>query len=121
MRSAEADQKIHSLESLARERKRLQTQGKTVVQCHGCFDIVHPGHIRYLRFARSLGDVLVVTVSGDDVVMKGYERPYIPEDLRLDNLAELGCVDYVALSEDEWAGPVLESIRPDIYVKGREY
>ena len=121
MRSAEADQKIHSVESLRVERARLRKEGKTVVQCHGCFDIVHPGHIRYLRFARSLGDVLVVTVSGDDAVMKGYERPYIPEDLRLDNLAELACVDYVALSEDEWAGPVLEAVQPDIYVKGREY
>jgi rfaE bifunctional protein kinase chain/domain/rfaE bifunctional protein nucleotidyltransferase chain/domain len=121
MRSAEADKKIHSIESLRVERARLRDEGKTVVQCHGCFDIVHPGHIRYLRFARSLGDVLVVTVSADDVVMKGCERPYIPQDLRLDNLAELGCVDYVALSEDEWAGPVLEAIQPDIYVKGREY
>lgn len=121
MRSEEADQKVHSIESLQAERARLRKAGKTLVQCHGCFDIVHPGHIRYLRMARSLGDVLVVTVSGDDVVMKGYDRPYIPEDLRLDNLAELGCVDYVALSEDEWAGPVLEAIQPDIYVKGREY
>ncbi|MDH3655056.1 MAG: PfkB family carbohydrate kinase [Myxococcales bacterium] len=121
MRSEEADKKIHSIESLQAERSRLRKAGKTVVQCHGCFDIVHPGHIRYLRMARSLGDVLVVTVSADDVVMKGYDRPYIPEDLRLDNLAELACVDYVALSEDDWAGPVLEAIQPDIYVKGREY
>ncbi|KPK14730.1 MAG: hypothetical protein AMJ62_12030 [Myxococcales bacterium SG8_38] len=121
MRTPEVDRKILAVSDLARERERLRQEGKTVVQCHGCFDIVHPGHIRYLRFARSLGDILVVTVSSDDVVMKGYERPYIPEDLRLDNLAELGCVDYVALSEDEWAGPVLEAIRPDIYVKGREY
>ena len=86
MRSAEADKKVHSIESLHAERARLRKAGKTVVQCHGCFDIVHPGHIRYLRMARSLGDVLVVTVSADDVVMKGYDRPYIPEDLRLDNL-----------------------------------
>ena len=121
MRTPEVDRKILSVADLAKERERLRQEGKIVVQCHGCFDIVHPGHIRYLRFARSLGDILIVTVSSDDVVMKGYERPYIPEDLRLDNLAELGCVDYVALSEDEWAGPVLEAIRPDIYVKGREY
>jgi len=121
VRTPEADRKILSVSELAAERRRLREEGKTVVQCHGCFDIVHPGHIRYLRFARSLGDVLVVTVSSDDVVMKGYERPYIPEDLRLDNLAELACVDYVALSEDEWAGPVLEAVQPDIYVKGREY
>jgi rfaE bifunctional protein kinase chain/domain/rfaE bifunctional protein nucleotidyltransferase chain/domain len=121
MRTPEADSKIFTIADLSVERARLRDAGRTVVQCHGCFDIVHPGHIRYLRFAASLGDVLVVTVSSDDVVMKGYDRPFIPEDLRLDNLAELECVDYVVLSEDEWAGPVLEAIRPDIYVKGREY
>ena len=121
MRTPEVERKIRSVRELQIERDRLREDGKTVVQCHGCFDIVHPGHIRYLRFARSLGDVLLVTVSGDDVVGKGYDRPFIPEDLRLDNLAELGCVDYVALSEDEWAGPVLKAIQPDIYVKGREY
>ena len=87
MRTPEADRKIFSVADLSTERARLRQAGKTVVQCHGCFDIVHPGHIRYLRFARSLGDVLIVTVSSDDVVMKGYERPYIPENLRLDNLA----------------------------------
>lgn len=121
MRTPEADRKILSIADLSAERRRLREQQKTVVQCHGCFDIVHPGHIRYLRFARSLGDVLIVTVSSDDAMMKGYDRPYIPEDLRLDNLAELSCVDYVALSKDEWAGPVLKAIQPDIYVKGREY
>jgi len=121
VRTSESDGKIFSIADLVVERNRLREQGRTVVQCHGCFDIVHPGHIRYLRFARSLGDVLIVTVSSDDVVTKGYERPYIPEDLRLDNLAELHCVDYVALSEDEWAGPVLDALQPDIYVKGREY
>ncbi len=121
MRTPNADSKILSIADLSAECARLRGEGKTIVQCHGCFDIVHPGHIRYLRFARSLGDILIVTVSSDEAVMKGYDRPFIPDDLRLDNLAELGCVDYVALSEDEWAGPVLEAIRPDIYVKGREY
>lgn len=109
---------LNNLDSLCRD---LQAQGKTIVQCHGCFDIVHPGHIRYLRFAKSLGDILVVTVSGDDVVMKGIQRPFIPEDLRLENLAELECVDFVALSPDSWAGPALEIVKPDVYVKGKEY
>ncbi|MGB8330103.1 MAG: adenylyltransferase/cytidyltransferase family protein, partial [Polyangiales bacterium] len=68
MRTPESDQKILSIPDLCARRARLRQEGKTVVQCHGCFDIVHPGHIRYLRFARSLGDVLVVTVSSDDAV-----------------------------------------------------
>ena len=115
------DQKIVSLDDLRDIRARLGEKGKRIVQCHGCFDIVHPGHIRYLRFARSLGDVLIVTVSADEVVMKGAQRPFFSSDLRLENLAELECVDYVALSTDTWAGPALECVRPDVYVKGKEY
>lgn len=113
--------KVFELDALATELAARRKSGERIVQCHGCFDIVHPGHIRYLRFARSLGDKLVVSVSADDVVAKGAERPYIPESLRLENLAALEFVDYVCLSRDEWAGPVLELLRPDVYVKGKEY
>lgn len=118
---SEPDAKVVSLAELVAIRSELRTAGKTVVQCHGCFDIVHPGHIRYLRFARAQGDVLIVSVSADDVVGKGADRPYITEALRLENLAALEAVDYVCLSHDSWAGPALEQIRPDVYVKGKEY
>ena len=57
--------------------------------CHGCFDIVHPGHVRYLEFARRQGDLLLVTLTGDSHVGKGPDRPYVPEDLRAENLAAL--------------------------------
>ncbi|MFH1465760.1 MAG: PfkB family carbohydrate kinase [Pseudomonadota bacterium] len=106
---------------LAEVRERLRQEGKVVVQCHGCFDIVHPGHIRYLRFARERGDILIVSVSGDDVVGKGFDRPYINEELRVENLAALEFVDFVCVDHNTWAGPVLELLRPDIYVKGKEY
>ena len=115
------DAKVVSLSELVAIRELLRRAGKTVVQCHGCFDIVHPGHIRYLRFARAQGDALIVSVSADDVVGKGADRPYITESLRLENLAALESVDYVCLSHDSWAGPVLEQLRPDVYVKGKEY
>ncbi len=108
-------------EQLVEVRERLRSEGRVVVQCHGCFDIVHPGHIRYLRFARELGDVLIVSVSADDVVGKGFDRPYINEDLRIENLAALEFVDYLYLDHNSWAGPVLELLKPDIYVKGKEY
>ncbi|MBI2374934.1 MAG: adenylyltransferase/cytidyltransferase family protein [Deltaproteobacteria bacterium] len=113
--------KILSVEALKAVREELRARGKRVVQCHGCFDIVHPGHIRYLRFAREQGDVLIVSVSADDVVGKGVDRPYINEDLRLENLAALEFVDYVCLDNHDWAGPVLEALEPDVYVKGKEY
>ncbi|GJQ26337.1 MAG: bifunctional protein HldE [Phycisphaerae bacterium] len=92
-----------------------------VVQCHGCFDIVHPGHIRYLQFARSLGDVLVVSITGDAQISKGDQRPYIPEELRAENLAALAFVDYVVIDQNETAVEILRQVRPDIYVKGQEY
>lgn len=115
------ENKVLSLDDLAEVRRGLRGEGRRVVQCHGCFDVVHPGHIRYLRFAKSLGDVLIVSVSADDVVGKGFDRPYIPQDLRVENLAVLQFVDYVCIAEDSWAGPVLERLQPDVYVKGREY
>lgn len=114
-------EKILSVPDLVALRQKAQTEGKIVVQCHGCFDIVHPGHIRYLQFARAQGDILIVSISGDDVVGKGVDRPYIGEALRAENVAALEFVDYVVLDHNTWAGPILESLRPDVYVKGKEY
>lgn len=92
-----------------------------VVQCHGCFDIVHPGHIRYLQFARSQGDVLVVSITGDAGIDKEPQRPYIPEELRAENLAALELVDYVVVDSNPTAKALLGLIQPDVYVKGHEY
>ena len=97
------------------------TGTKTVVQCHGCFDIVHPGHIRYLEFARSQGDVLIVSITGDGAIDKGVQRPYIPQELRAENLAALEFVDYVVIDPNATACALLGAISPDVYVKGREY
>jgi len=98
-----------------------QAAGAVVVLCHGCFDIVHPGHVRHLQHAARLGDRLLVTVSSDAVVGKGRDRPLIPQELRAENLAALDCVDWVAVSPDPTAADLLEKIRPCVYVKGREY
>jgi len=82
---------------------------------------VHPGHILHLQYARSLGDVLVVSVSADSQVNKGVGRPLIPDDLRAASLAALECVDWVYVSPDATAVELLEKLRPDVYVKGQEY
>ena len=84
-----AEKKVFSLDRLLRARAEAHTAGKTVIHCHGCFDIVHPGHIQYLQYARSLGDILVVSVTSDDGVHKGVDRPLIPDDLRAASLAAL--------------------------------
>ncbi len=93
----------------------------TIVQCHGCFDLVHPGHVRYLQFARGLGDVLIVSLTGDALVSKGADRPYIPQELRAENLAALEFVDWVVIDPHPTACELLETVKPNIYVKGREY
>jgi rfaE bifunctional protein kinase chain/domain/rfaE bifunctional protein nucleotidyltransferase chain/domain len=116
-----AASKILALPELLRLREAARAAGRTVVHCHGCFDIVHPGHIQHLQFARSLGDVLLVTVSGDSHVNKGVNRPLIPDDLRASSLAALECVDWVHVNEHATAVPLLEALQPDVYVKGREY
>jgi rfaE bifunctional protein kinase chain/domain/rfaE bifunctional protein nucleotidyltransferase chain/domain len=104
-----------------RRPKTPTEQAKTIVQGHGCFDIVHPGHIRYLEFARSQGDLLIVSITGDAAIDKGLQHPYIPEELRAENLAALEFVDYVVVDPNATACELLKAIRPDVYVKGHEY
>ncbi len=113
--------KILSVDGLESLRAQAKAKGRRLVQCHGCFDIVHPGHVRHLRQARALGDLLVVSITGDPGVGKGKGRPLIPEELRAENLAALDCVDAVCISPLPTAIELLERIRPDIYVKGKEY
>lgn len=100
-----------------------KTAGKTVVFTNGCFDILHVGHVRYLREARSRGDVLVVGVNKDESVrkLKGPERPINPESDRAEVLAALECVDYVTLFGEETPAELIRAIRPDVDVKGGDY
>src|SRR5271170_7134240 len=116
-----ATKKLCPLDRLLSLRAQARADGKTVVHCHGCFDIVHPGHIMHLQYARSLGDVLVVSVSADSQVDKGVDRPLIPDDLRAASLAALECVDFVYVNSQPTAVDLLHCLRPDVYVKGKEY
>ncbi|MBF0481340.1 MAG: adenylyltransferase/cytidyltransferase family protein [Desulfovibrionaceae bacterium] len=116
-----SDAKIASVAALAglvAEHKRL---GRKVVYCHGCFDLMHPGHIKYFQAARRMGDVLVVTVSPDRYVDKGPGRPVYNQAQRAESIAALACVDHVAVNEWPTAVETLRLIRPDVYVKGQEF
>ncbi len=113
--------KIVSVARLIDIARRERAAGRSIVQCHGCFDIVHPGHVRYLEFARRQGDLLIVSLTGDAEISKGAERPYIPQELRAENLAALEFVDYVTIDANPTAETLLDTLRPDVYVKGREY
>lgn len=94
---------------------------KKVVMCHGTFDIVHPGHIRHLLYAKSKGDILVVSITGDVHVTKDNYRPYVPQDLRQLNLATLEFVDYVITDFDATPLNNLRVLKPDFFAKGYEY
>lgn len=113
--------KIHSLEQLAEIADGYRRDGKRVVLCHGMFDLVHLGHIRHLTEAKSQGDVLMVTTTGDTYSRKGPGRPVFPENLRVENLAALQVVDHVAISYHPTAIESIEAVRPDVYAKGIEY
>ncbi|MEC9373821.1 MAG: adenylyltransferase/cytidyltransferase family protein, partial [Planctomycetota bacterium] len=113
--------KVLTIDELQRLRQAARAAGKSVVQCHGCFDIVHPGHIRHLQHAAKMGDILLVTVTGDKAMAKGTGRPLIPQELRAENLAALDCVDWVHIDDHPTAAELLEHVQPDIYVKGAEY
>ena len=116
-----AENKIKTLEELKEIVSAFGADGKKVVMCHGVFDLLHIGHIRYLKQAQKLGDVLIVTVTQDHNVNKGPHLPAFTENLRLESLAALECVDYVALNQRPTAVEAIRILRPHVYAKGAEY
>lgn len=113
--------KILEIEKLANKVKALKAEGKKIVYCHGCFDLMHPGHIKYFQASKKIGDVLVVTITPDRYVDKGEGRPVFNETLRAESIAALECVDFVAINQWPTACETLRLLRPDIYVKGQEF
>jgi rfaE bifunctional protein nucleotidyltransferase chain/domain len=113
--------KTLSLPEIAERSRQVREQKKRVVLCHGTFDLMHTGHIRYLQRARQEGDVLLVTVTADAYVNKGPGRPVFNEHLRAENLAALACVDFVAINHAATAVEAIQQIKPHIYAKGSEY
>lgn len=93
----------------------------SVVMCHGCFDVVHPGHLRHLAYASSKADVLVVSITEDRFIKKGVGRPHVPQDLRALNLAALDMVDYVVIDERESPIDLIRNVQPEFFAKGFEY
>jgi rfaE bifunctional protein nucleotidyltransferase chain/domain len=109
--------------ALYEEVARRRSEGARVVFTNGVFDLLHLGHVRYLREARGLGDLLVVAVNSDASTrrLKGPKRPIIPENERAETLAALTPVDYVTIFPDVTAERLVSQLRPDVYVKGADY
>lgn len=115
--------KILTLAEMQERRRELRAAGKKLVFTNGCFDLLHPGHLRYLAEARSLGDRLVVAVNADATVaaLKGPGRPLIPLEERMEVLAALASVDYVVSFEEETPARVIAALVPDVLVKGGDW
>lgn len=107
-------------------KKKIESErqaGRRVVFTNGCFDLLHVGHVRYLREARQIGDVLIVAVNVDETVteLKGKGRPILPLDERIRILSALSCVDYVVPFEEPTPREIISELRPDVLVKGGDY
>ena len=113
--------KIVDIDTLAITSNEVKSQGKTVVHCHGCFDLMHPGHIKYLQAAKRMGDVLLVTLTPDKFVDKGPDRPVFSQDLRAESIAALECVDFVSINQWPTAEETIRALKPHYYVKGQEF
>jgi rfaE bifunctional protein nucleotidyltransferase chain/domain len=119
----EATGRVLSRRDAAAFAQRLRDAGKTVVFTNGVFDLIHPGHVRYLREARSLGDVLIVGVNADESVRrnKGEGRPVTREDERAELVAALACVDAVTVFGEDTPAEIIRAIQPDVLVKGADW
>ena len=111
---------VIGLAALTRKLQRAREQGQHIVLTNGIFDLLHVGHLRYLRQAKQQGDVLVVGVNADQAVDKP-GRPLVPDVERAELLAALEPVDYVVIFDQPTADLLLQQLRPDVYVKGADY
>jgi rfaE bifunctional protein nucleotidyltransferase chain/domain len=117
----EPQAKIKTIKELVSILEGLRKEGKKIVHCHGCFDLLHPGHLKHFQAARNKGDVLVVTLTKDEYVNKGPGRPVFNHHLRAESIAALECVDYVAINEWPSAVETIKILKPHFYVKGSDY
>ena len=116
-----SNHKILTLESLKKIILRNKSKNKKIVLCHGTFDLLHIGHIKHFNQAKTFGDKLVVTITSDRYVNKGPKRPVFNEQYRLEAVAALDAVDFVALSNKPTAVHVIKKLKPNFYCKGPDY
>ena len=121
--SDQCDDKRLSVDELCKLLEDHRKRGETVVFTNGCFDVIHAGHVRYLRAAAELGDVLVVGLNSDGSVarIKGEGRPVYGIDDRVEILSAFWFIDYLVVFEEDSVAGTVERVRPDVLVKGGDY
>ena len=112
--------KVKTVEQLLEELGPFP-RDKKLIMCHGVFDVVHPGHLRHLVYAKSKADLLVASLTADRHIHKGTYRPHVPQDLRALNLAAFDIVDYVIIDKNPTPLENLSQLQPDFFAKGYEY
>ena len=113
--------KIFTINELQKKLSSKRYKNKKIILCHGVFDLLHIGHIKHFQEAKKLGDILVVTITPDKFVKKGPNRPVFNSNLRIEALASLECIDYLAINKWENAIETIKAIKPDYYCKGPDY
>lgn len=118
--TAQFGHKIKTVEELC-ELVGPRPREKKVIMCHGVFDVVHPGHMRHLIYAKSKGDILVASLTADRHIDKGVYRPHVPQEIRAANLAAFEVVDYVLIDKNAKPLENIATLQPDFFAKGFEY
>jgi rfaE bifunctional protein nucleotidyltransferase chain/domain len=116
-----ASNKIKSIAEIGKILSARKKNGQRVVHCHGEFDLLHLGHMRYFQAAKKSGDILVVTLTADRFIAKGPGRPVFGEQFRAEAIANLEFVDFVAINEWATAEETIKRLKPNVYAKGSAY
>ncbi len=113
----------HKIKTIAELKKEVGCfpRKKKVIMCHGVFDVVHPGHVRHMLYAKSKADILITSITADKHIYKGQYRPHIPQNLRAINLAAFEMVDYVIIDANPTPLQNIADLQPDYFAKGYEY
>ena len=113
--------KIIDFSNVEKILKPIKRKGKKIVCCHGVFDLLHIGHLKHFKSAKKYGDILIVSVTPDKFIQKGFDRPYFNSEQRMESLASIEIIDFVILNNSTNAVDIINKIKPDYYVKGPDY
>ena len=121
--TGESQSKVHGRAELQRQISQWRSARKRIVFTNGCFDLLHPGHLSLLNYAKSLGDVLVLAINSDAAIrrLKGISRPVVSQQDRAAMLSALSCVDAVTIFDEDTPLEIIKCVRPDTLVKGQDY
>ena len=113
--------KIISFENIERILSKYRKQKKIIIHCHGVFDLLHIGHLKHFETAKKNGDILIVSITADQYIDKGFNRPFFKNQDRLEGLSSIENIDFVVLNHSKNAVNIINKIKPNIYCKGPDY